>query len=497
MMDLPERAPRKRIETGIPGLDSVLQGGLLAGSVYLLEGRPGTGKTTLANQICFHRATLDPHVLYVTLFAESHDQLLLNLGHYTFFDPSLVPSRVSYVSGSTMLEASGLKGLSDLLRHEVRARSASVLVLDGLAGLDELPLQPREIETFVRELQATARFCGCTVLLLTALRSEVRSPEFLLADGVLELRDHRVAKRSERELEITKFRGSTYLEGGHSFEITDAGLRVHPRIESLLQNPPATDDCSTDRVSTGIPSFDRALSGGWRAASSTVLFGATGAGKTVLGLHFLACSSRAQPGLLFGFYETPERLSWKARSLGLDLDSLQQEGALEILWQPPTERVLDALAYRLLEAVRKRGVKRLFIDGIDGFAKAAADPSRLTNFFSALTNELRVRGVTTMYTSELHDLFSTQVGLPMQGISSLVENIILLRFVECRAELLRLVTIVKQRDSAYDGTLRELRISSRGASLGDALRSQLGEFEVRRSLSAVRLRRFMPSFGRR
>ena len=143
--------------------------------------------------------------------------------------------------------------------------------------------------------------------------------------------------------------------------------------------------------------------------------------------------------MLFGFFESPPRLLGKAARLGLELEAVVGRGEVEILWQPPTEGIMDALAHRLLGAVRERGVRRLFVDGLGGFIETAADPGRISSFFAALANELRAHGVTTIYTLETRDLVGSDVLMPVNGISSLVENMLLLRFVEHEARLRRLL----------------------------------------------------------
>jgi circadian clock protein KaiC len=158
----------------------------------------------------------------------------------------------------------------------------------------------------------------------------------------------------------------------------------------------------------------------------------------------------------------------KAARLGLALEAVVGRGEVEILWQAPTEEIMDALAHRLLGAVRRRGVRRLFVDGLGGFIETAADPGRISSFFAALANELRAQGVTTLYTLETRDLVGSDVLMPVNGISSLVENLLLLRFVEHEARLRRLLTVVKVRDSDHDPRLRELLISDRGIVLTDA-----------------------------
>jgi circadian clock protein KaiC len=228
------------------------------------------------------------------------------------------------------------------------------------------------------------------------------------------------------------------------------------------------DSPSTARTTSGVVDLDGMMGGGLQQGSSTLIIGASGTGKTTLGLHFLAQASPEEPTLHFGFYETPERLKLKARTLGLDLDPLLASGALEILWQPSTENLLDGLAHKLLEAVHRRRVKRLFIDGFGGFERAALHPPRLVEFFTALTNELRAQNVTTIGTWELTDLFSRQILAPMPEISSVIDNLITLRFVDQHSRLRRLLSILKVRDSAFDPSFRELAISSQGISLPES-----------------------------
>ncbi|HYO53683.1 ATPase domain-containing protein [Archangium sp.] len=459
--------PQDRVPTGVPGLDIVLHGGFLRRGVYMLQGRPGAGKTILANQVCFHQAAQGGRVLYVTLLAETHDRLLFNLEPLTFFDTSRIPEQITYLSAFSTLEEGGLKGLLEVLRREARAHKATLLVVDGLVTVEESAQTKKDFKKFIHDLQIHAHLIGCTILLLTSASAEMVGPEHTMVDGVLELFDNRLGRRAERELEVKKFRGSGYLRGGHAFQITRDGIVVLPRIEALLQEPSREDSCKTDRVSTGIAQLDRMLKGGLPCASTSVIFGPTGAGKTTLGLHFLNESSRSEPGLLFGFYETPPRIFLKARALGLDLEKKQKQGVFDMLWHAPTERILDGLGNELLAVVRERGVKRLFIDGVDGFQKAAAHPDRISHFLAALTNELRVLGVTTLYTNELQQLFYQEVRLPISGISSLVENILFLRFVELHSRLHRLLSVIKMRDSDYDSSLREFRITSRGIELAD------------------------------
>jgi len=208
--------------------------------------------------------------------------------------------------------------------------------------------------------------------------------------------------------------------------------------------------------------------GGLPAGTTTGLIGSGGIDKTSLGLHFLSASSAAEPGLFFGFFETPERLCLKARHLGLvAVPEAVEQGHAELLWQPQRENVLDELAHRLLEAVRRRGVKRLFIDGLGGFLESATSPQRVSRFFSCLTNELRALGATTIFTMEAQDIVGASVKVSTPGLSALVENLVFMRFVERGSTLNRLLSVHKVRDSAHDPCLRQFFITDLGLVVGD------------------------------
>jgi circadian clock protein KaiC len=270
---------------------------------------------------------------------------------------------------------------------------------------------------------------------------------------------------------VPKFRGSGLLHGRHAFRITDAGITVYPRLEALFSRPSLDEECRAEQVSIGVPPLDAMLGGGLPCGTTTLVFGPQGIGKTTLGLHVLARSSHREPGLLFGFYDTPARLQAKAARLGINLDRQIEAGHLEILWQPPTEDILDALGNGLIDAARRRGVRRLLIDGLPAFQEVASRPRRLARFFTALANELRVLGVTTVYTAETSHLFAADVDISTAASSTFTENLILLRYVQRRSRLHRLLSIVKVRDSEFDSSSREFHIDKGGINLADTAES--------------------------
>jgi circadian clock protein KaiC len=458
----------ERFPSAIAGLDIVLGGGFFRSGVYIVQGLPGSGKTIFANQICFGHAASAGRALYVTLLAESHARMIQHLRSMSFFDEDAIPERVTYISAFNDLEANGLKGLMTVLRKEIRARRASLLVLDGLLTASESAETSRELKKFIHEVQTNATFHGCTVFLLTSGATTGISAERTMVDGIIELEDRLIDLRSQRSLQATKFRGSGSLRGKHLFEIGDYGLRIYPRIEALY-GAAAPIPRIESGTSSGIASLDAMIgAGGFPRGSATAVVGSTGTGKTTLCLNFLSRCSKKEPGLYFGFFETAELLKASARSLGLDLDALEHKGVLAFAWHAQGEHAMDGLAHQLLEDVGRHGVKRLVIDGLAGFFEATPYPERVGRFFACLTNELRRRGVTIMMTLETRDVISTVVPTPY-GVSALVDNVVFLRFVETNSVIRRVLSLIKVRNASFDHGIRELLIDFQGARIGHGL----------------------------
>lgn len=456
----------ERITTGVPGLDVVLGGGLVASGVYIVVGEPGAGKTIFANQLCYHQARQGARCLYVTLLAESHARMLSNLRGMSFFDPTLLPQSIYYVSGFRMLEEQGLAGLLELLRREMRNHAASILVLDGLVQAQEAAGSHRDFKKFIHELQVSAGLSRFTALLLTSISGSTLHPEYTMVDGILELRERTANMRAWREVQVRKFRGSASLGGSHSVRISDAGMDVYPRLEAAVsrEQPP---DLTGQRVCFGIPSLDALVPEGLSAGSTTLVLGPPGSGKTLLGSHLLAEGLRhGEPCLLVGFYEGPDRLLNKTAGVGLELGTAMREGRLVMKWQPPADCNLDVITHGLLEDVRKRGVKRLVVDGLNAMMECSHEPARMGQFFAALTQELRRRGVTTLFTLETPRLFGSELDVPVgSGLSAVAENLLFLRHVELDGRLRRLLSIFKVRDTDYDPSLREFVITSKGVEV--------------------------------
>jgi circadian clock protein KaiC len=457
-----------RLPSGSAGLDQLLEGGFVTGGVYLLMGAPGTGKTTLGNQFCFALAARGLKSVYLSLLTESQSRMLANLQGMSFFDPAAIGGSIAYVGGYLVLRERRLPGLFQLIRKVLADEQPTLLVIDGVTtSVQDGDAAARE---FIADLQLLSDSARCTTLLLANMSSaDANAAEHSMVDGMLELTVHRAGQRTFREIEVLKCRGANHMLGGHEVEITSDGLVVRPRTELVLAaRARLAAPADSERVTMGVPNLDLMLGGGLLRGSCTMLLGFAGSGKTLLASHFLdAGAERQEKGLYFGFYESPVRLVEAAEQLGLGFDRHVREGLIEIQWQPPLKYSLDALAQRLLENVRRRKVRRLVIDGLDGLRQSAFHPERTIRFVAALCNELRAEGVTLVLTEETQKIFGPEVEVRIEGVSALVDNILLLEYVDLDSELKRLISVVKQRGTGYEATVRELRITAGGITLED------------------------------
>ena len=466
------RSAPARLETGVPGLDEVLRGGLWKSGIYVVLGSPGTGKSILANQIAFHHVRAGGRAAYVTLLAETHARLLEQVGALSFFDPGAVGSSVRYLNAFAPIESGGLSALLDALRGAVRDHRATLLVLDGMVTAGMLARSKIDYKKFINELQTWVGLVGCTVIILTSApagNDNDSDPEHTMVDGLLELRTIALDMRAVRQLRVAKLRGSGFIPGAHHYLIGADGLRVFPRFEAEAGSPRSLPD-APGPASVGVARLDRMLGGGLRAGSMTLVLGSSGSGKTTLGLQFLAAGAApGEPALHFGFYEQPDDIRRKGDRFGLDFSGMVERGALELSWHSPAEGILDVLAADLLERVRRRGIKRLFVDGLVGF-KESSYLERLPGFFAALSHELAALGVTTVVTEETRWLLGTEVEVPTPGVSAIFQNIVFLGQMETGSQIVRLISVLKARDAEHDRSVCSFDIRKDGIQVGGPLR---------------------------
>jgi circadian clock protein KaiC len=452
-----------RLATGVTGIDTITRGGLFKGGIYIVVGRPGSGKTTVAHQVAFHHVKRDRgrgRVAYVTLLSESHARMVTQMRSMSFYDEACIGSSLVYINGFSALESEGLDGLLKLLRGTVRDQRADLLVLDGLLSASAFSATPVQYKKFINELQSWVGVVGCTVLFLTTGGpGSSAEPEYTMVDGIVELRARRLGLQRLRHLAIRKFRGTSVLEGSHCYEITGDGLVVYPRIESQFDSYPPKET-SGAFVASGVAGLDAVLGGGFRAGSATVVLGPSGAGKTTLGLQFLAEGARhGERGLYFGFYEPPAQLVAQSETFGLSMARWVREGAVQLRWRPPAENIPDALAYELVIAVRSARVSRLVVDGLFGFTTGGW-AQRLPGFCAVLNQELRALGVTTLMTEEGRRLHLP--GTRSSVASALFDNVVELEHQSRDGKVPRQIVVRKARQAAHLLDPRAFAITDRG-----------------------------------
>jgi circadian clock protein KaiC len=407
------------------------------------------------------------------LLTETHDRMLGHLRGFAFFDPALAGDRIRYFSFLPDLETGGLDGLLDGLQRAVRDQDATLLIVDGTRAAPDLADGAVAGGRFLHGLQARAGLVGCTTVLL-ASSADGNDPAAALVqtavDGVLTLELEAADAADARWLRVTKLRGSSYLDGRHQFVIDAAGITVFPRLESILASPAPPPLGRSGRRATGIAGLDAMLEGGLLSGSSTMILGTPGAGKTLLGLHVVVEGARrGERGLIASFHEPPAALAATAAGIGLDLATPLADGQIQALWQPPYERGPDQWAADLFAVMDPLQPERVVIDAYTDVSRLFTHPQRQVVFLTALTNELRARDITTLVHAELDAYASTNLLPPIPAISAALDNAVLLRTAELDSRLVRVLSILKMRQSAFDPTLRAYAIGPAGMVVGEPL----------------------------
>ena len=453
------------LKTCVDGLDVVLGGGLPAGSVYLIQGLAGSGKTTMAGQIGFQHARQGKKVLVLTLLGESHGKMINHFANFSFFDDALVGKEIVFFSAYASLFKGGLRDLLQLIITTMSQEEPSILIIDGFRSVRDSSATDLAISEFMHSLNSLVSSMGCTTFLLSPVAGNVTNNENTLVDGVIELSQYQVGMSVIRELQVFKVRGAKHLLGKHVFEVNNDGVIVYPRFEALATHRKAPS-AETRRLSVGIPSWDPCLGGGVVAGSITCLLGSPGVGKTIMGLHFVGEGlKQGENCLIVGFHEAPETMVHKARNIGIEFQPHLDSGALHVIWQLPLELLIDDLAARMLACIQQHNISRLFIDGVEGLESLIIHPERARSFLIALTNELRLHRVTVYITEQLH-YFRKNTPAAEPASSALYENIMLLEYFAAGDINHRQVSVMKLRENEYDGANRILTISREGMAVG-------------------------------
>lgn len=352
------------LATGIPGLDAVLGGGFNRHALALIVGAPGAGKTILASQILFNAARNGTKALIFTAYSEGNEQYIEHMRGFDFFDPALLGGAVQLFTLAGLGTKEDPAPTTTIASH-IRRTGAKVVLLDGFQGAELLLPAQTSMREVLAALASQIRYLDVTLLVTMAghVRGGRLHTELTVADVVLGLHYRLAGRRHERRIEVVKQRGRAQWAGLHSYQLGAQGIQVFPRLETYP--PRAARPQPAERAPFGLAELDQLLGGGPTVGTMTLLAGAPGVGKTILGLFWALADARPDARTLFvSFSEHPPQLMQKARPFGLDLQTAQANQSIRILRVPPTELDPDWLAAQVHTELASGAVSRIVLDDI-------------------------------------------------------------------------------------------------------------------------------------
>ena len=483
---------QRYLVTGVPNLDGIMRGGIPRGSLTLIMGVPGSGKTTLASQIAFTAAREGRTVLILTALSESTNKLLEHLSGFTFFDQHLIGGTVQFLSLQNSLQ-SGLRATRDAVLQMARQIKADMVVLDGFRGMREVEHDPSAAREFLYDVGTALGTFGCTTIVTseTDPHDPAFYPETTTADVILGLHYGLTGGRQQRFLEVVKARGSAPLPGLHALTLSSDGASVYPQFEervaaALLGSEAQTQGAAHEdearilsdelagiadepdvRSALGLPELDTLLAGGFARGTCTMVAGSLGTGKTLLGLHFALAGVRAgEHAVYLSFREGPRQLARATApfAIGRELISaLQPGGGLSLIWVPPIKVQPDVIADRLFSVLDQTRASRLVVDSVAEIERSihrGADPGRLEDYLAALLQSLQSRNITAFMTKETTRIGASTLDFSADPLSVLAENVLLTQQVAYKGALHRVISVLKLRYSVHDLALREFEIAA-------------------------------------
>lgn len=466
-------------DTGIPGLDAILEGGLERGRVFLIEGSPGTGKTTIALQYLRAGAAKGESCLYITL-SETEDELRATAASHGWSVDGI--DIYELVPPESLLDDEQQQSLlysSDLELGETTRRIFAAfervkpqrVVLDSLS---EIRLLAQSSLRYRRQILALKHFFArqeATVVLLDDLTSEASDKTVhSVAHAVVRLEELAPDYGAERRrLRITKYRGRSFRGGFHDFAIKSGGVRVFPRLISAEHKGRFVREV----LATGSADFDALLGGGMERGSSVLVLGPAGTGKSIVSLTFIKSAvERGERAAMFVFDEELNLLIDRAKGLGIDLQAMVDAQALVLRQVDAAEMTPGEFSEQVRDSVENEGIRTVVLDSLNGYQAAMPGERALVLHLHELLQFLNRRGATTFLTVAQHGLVG-DMNTPVD-VTYLADTVILLRYFEAYGRVRRAISVVKKRTSAHESTIREYQIGAQGLRLGPPLKNFQG-----------------------
>ncbi len=458
-----------RLSTGVAGLDEILQGGVLPRHTYLVRGGPGTGKTTLGAHFLCAGAARGEKVLWVTLgesaerLREHGERLGLDLRGVSILDLSPSQGFFTEIGSYDIFSPSEVERapMTRRIVETVQQLRPTRVFIDSMTQLRYLAVDNFQ---YRKQVLAFLRFLteeGATVLFTSEGSAEAPDADLqFLSDGIINLEQ----QEGLRILRVSKFRGSDFVGGWHSYRLDEHGLEVFPR----LQLPERTEALVLEAISSGVPELDELLHGGLERGTVTLVTGPTGSGKTTLGLLFMKeAAGRGERSVIYAFEESKEALLARSKAINIPVYAMVQNGLLEVIPIEPLHYTPDEFARLVQRDVVERQTRIVMLDSIAGY-RLSMRGQDLVQHLHALCHYLNAMNVTTLLINEVERITGEFQATEL-GISYLADNIVFLRYLELDGELRKAIGVLKKRLSDFEKTLREYEITRYGVKVGKPL----------------------------
>lgn len=456
-----------RLATGVPGLDTVLGGGLPELSFNLIAGPPGSGKTTLAHQIMFALATPERPALYFTVLGEPPLKMLRYQQQFTFFDPEQLNRSIRFFNLADESASGDLERVLARIAAEVETHAPGLVFVDSFLSVEGGPRAGAStlgLQHFIQNLGVLMSCWQATSFLIGEYFAFTEpNPVFTVSDGLLWLTQSVQGNTMVRKLEVAKMRGQPTVPGLHTFRIGASGIQVFP--PPALRREDHSAPWTAPRLRMGNPALDEMMGGGLPQGYSLLVAGPSGSGKSILAAAFLReGAENGETGVIAAFEQRTRR------SRGRALSALIDSGRIGVVDTRAPDLSVDEMALLLIAEIERLGATRVVIDSLSGFELTLAPTFRAAfrESLAHLVSALASTGVTVLMTSELEDRY-TELSFSPYGTAFLTDAIIAQRYIEVSSHLLRAMSVVKVRGSAHSNELRLYNIDDAGLQLGTTL----------------------------
>lgn len=461
--------------SGIAGLDNIILGGFPRNRIYLIEGDPGVGKTTLALQYLLEGIRRGERCFYITLsetnaelraVADSHGW---NLDQLPLFELSAVEEKLRADSDQSMFHPSEVElgETTRALLAEVERVNPSRVVFDSLS---EIRLLARDPLRYRRQILALKQFFTgrqCTALLLDDCAGDSHDRQLqTIAHGVIQMQHLAPEYGAERRrLRVLKLRGTAFRGGFHDYNIRRGGLIVFPRLVAAEHRA----GFDGERVSSGVPELDTLLGGGIDRGTSTLILGPAGCGKSTISAQFaIAAAERGERVAMYTFDEGLNTFIARNAALGMDVKPLLTKGAIQSEQVDPAELSPGEFSHRVRESVDKGKASMVVIDSLNGYMNAMPEERFLSIQMHELLSFLSQRGVTTLLICCQHGLTGPHANPPVD-LSYLADTVVMLRYFETQGRIRKAISVIKKRSGPHENTVRELKIGPKRITVTEPL----------------------------